>query len=84
MEFSRSFITGPLVRAWRGKGPGAGRLSRPIFQQQCGSSASFNRSSVGSVSSRTSDFELAQMHCADGAVTLAGLELIKNWNILDQ
>lgn len=84
MGFSRSFITGPLVQAWLGKGPGAGRSSRLIFQQQCGSFASFNRSSVGSVSSRTSDFELAQMHCTDGTVTLTGLELIKNWNILDQ
>lgn len=25
MEFSRSFITGPLVQAWLGKGPSAGR-----------------------------------------------------------
>jgi hypothetical protein len=46
--------------------------------------ASFNRSSVGYISSSASDFELAQMHCADGVVTLTGLELIKNWNILDQ
>lgn len=47
-------------------------------------SASFNRSSVGYISSSASDFELAHMHCADGALTSTGLELIKNWNILDQ
>lgn len=78
------FHNSPIGSAWLGKGPGAGRYFRLVFQQECGSFASFNRSSVGSVSSSTSDFELAQMHCADGAVTLTGLELIKNWNILDQ
>lgn len=78
------FHNSPIGSPWLGKCPGAGRSFRLIFQPHCGSFASFSRSSVGSVSSSTSDFELAQMHCADGAVTLTGLELIKTWNILDQ
>lgn len=78
------FHNGPVVQAWLGKGPGLAGAPGEFSSSSVAPFASFNRSSVGCISSSASDFELAHVHCADGAVTSTGLELIKNWNILDQ
>lgn len=73
-----------MVQARLGKGPGLADAPGEFSSSSVAPFASFNRSSVGCISSSASDFELAHVHCADGAVTSTGLELIKNWNILDQ
>ena len=77
----RSFHNWPVVQTLLGKGPVLAGTLGEFSSSGVAPFASFNRSSVGSISSSASDFELAHVHCADGAVTLTGLELIKNWNI---
>ena len=74
----------PAVQALLGKGPALAGTLVEFSSNSVAPFASFNRSSVGSLSSSTSDFELAHMLCTDGAVTSASLELIKSWNMLDQ
>lgn len=80
----QSFHNRPAAQALLGQGPALAGTPGEFSSNSVAPFASFNRSSVGSLSSSTSDFELAHMHCTDGAGTLASLELIKNWNMLDQ
>lgn len=80
----QSFHNRPAVQELLGKGPALAGTPVEFSSNSVAPFASFNRSSVGSLSSSTSDFELAHMHCTDGAGTSASLELIKSWNMLDQ
>lgn len=73
MEFSSRFITGLWFRAgWERARVLAATLD-DLSSSTVAPFASFHRSSVGCISSSASDFELAHIHCADGAVTAAGL-----------
>lgn len=78
------FITGPWFKTGLDRARALAGALGEFSSSSVTPFASFNRSSVGYISSSASDFELAHTHCADGAVTSTGLELIKNWNILDQ
>lgn len=77
------FRNWPVVQARLGKGPVLAGTPGEFSSSSVAPCASFNRSSVGYISSSTSDFELAHTHCTDAAATSTGLELIKSWNILD-
>lgn len=84
IEAIRHFVTAPWFRHGLERARALAGSPGEFSSNSVSPFASFNRSSVDCISSSASDFELAQMHCADGAVTSTGLELIKNWNILDQ
>ena len=84
IESMSLFITGPWFRHGLERARALAGAPGEFSSSGVTPFASCNRSSVGSISSSASDFELAHTHCADGAVTSTGLELIKSWNILDQ